>query len=77
MPDNAKGFLTIVGVDVPAGPGLGSAQAPVEVFHQWGVGDTLFYAPNLENLVEPLLAESYESSFSRQRRELLFVVTLS
>ena len=60
MPDNPKGYLTIVGVDVPAGPGLGSAQAPVEVFHQWGVGDTLFYAPDLENLVEPLLAESYE-----------------
>jgi len=28
--------------------------------HSAGVGDTLFYSPDLENVVSPLLAESYE-----------------
>jgi len=59
-PKNAKGFITVAGIDVEAGPGLASAQPPVEAMHHWGVGDCLFYAPDLEHPVEGFLAESYE-----------------
>jgi len=39
---------------------MGSAQAPVEVMHDWGVGDTLFGSDNAGNFDVPQIATSYD-----------------
>jgi len=59
VPKNPKGVLTIAVIDIAPGVGLGSAQPP-ESFHQWGVGDCLFYSPDMEHLDTGLMATGYE-----------------
>jgi len=59
-PKNPKGVITVLVVDVPAGPGIGSAQAPVEVLRDWGVGENMFYSSDMQHIVDYRLCTSYE-----------------
>jgi len=58
-PKNPRGTLIAAITDIGPGFGVGSAQAPVEAIHDFGVGDCLFGSD--ENGFEvPQIAESYE-----------------
>jgi len=58
-PKNPRGTLIAAITDIGPGVGVGSAQAPVEAIHDFGVGDCLFGSD--ENGFEvPQIAESYE-----------------
>lgn len=58
-PKNPRGTLTALVYNVGPGTGLGSAQAPVEAMHYWGVGDCLF-GSEPGNFEVPQIATSYE-----------------
>jgi len=59
-PQGAADMITVAVGDVAPGTGLGSAQAPVEAMHNYGVGESMFYGESLENLAAPRLCETYE-----------------
>lgn len=59
-PKTAADNVTVAVVDVAPGGGLGSAQAPVEMYRNVGVGENMFYGESLSNLAAPRLALSYE-----------------
>lgn len=59
-PKNPKGTLKAVVSDIGPGTGIGSAQAPVEAMHDWGVGDTLFGSDPSGRFDVPMIATGYE-----------------
>ena len=59
-PNNPKGTLTFLWWDIGPGTGLGSAQAPVEAMHDWGISDCLFGSDDQGNFDVPQIATGYE-----------------
>jgi len=58
-PKNPRGTITAAITDVGPGVGLGSAQAPVEAMHDYGVGDCLF-SSDATSFEVPQIGTGYE-----------------